>query len=111
MDEFKICIFNCYRPSTLQWFKKNCIITSIVAGKKFSFFKINIKNAIQIVRVMPNMPALIGEGVSCLVSSKSTSENNKKTINKLFLKVGKTNWLKNETEIDKATAISGSGPG
>ncbi|MDC0587163.1 pyrroline-5-carboxylate reductase [bacterium] len=92
-------------------FKKNSLITSIVAGKKISFFKKNIKNAIQIVRVMPNMPALIGEGVSCLVSKKNISKNNKKTINDLFLKVGKTIWLKNEIEIDKATAISGSGPG
>ena len=92
-------------------FKKNILITSIVAGKKISFFKKNIKNVIQIVRVMPNMPALIGEGVSCLVSNKSTSKNNKKIINNLFSKVGKTIWLKNEIEIDKATAISGSGPG
>ena len=92
-------------------FKKNSVIGSIVAGKKISFFKKNIKNAIQIVRVMPNMPAIIGEGVSCLVSNKSTSKNNKKIINKLFSKVGKTIWLKNEIEIDKATAISGSGPG
>ena len=92
-------------------FKKNILIVSIVAGKKISFFKKNIKNAIQIVRVMPNMPALIGEGVSCLVSNKSTSKNNKKIIGNLFSKVGKTIWLKNEIEIDKATAISGSGPG
>ena len=92
-------------------FKKNSLIASVVAGKKISFFKQNIKNAIQIVRVMPNMPALIGEGVSCLVSNKNISKNNKKTINELFLNVGKTIWLKNEIEIDKATAISGSGPG
>ena len=92
-------------------FKKNSFIASIVAGKKISFFKKNIKNATQIVRVMPNMPALIGEGVSCLVSKKNISKHNKKTINDLFLKVGKTFWLKNEIEIDKATAISGSGPG
>ena len=92
-------------------FKKNSLIASIVAGQKISFFKKNINNAIQIVRIMPNMPALIGEGVSCLVSNKNVSKNNKKTINDLFLKVGKTIWLKNEIEIDKATAISGSGPG
>ena len=92
-------------------FKKNSLITSIVAGKKISFFKKNMKNAIQIVRVMPNMPALIGEGFSCLVSNKNISKNNKKIINDLFLKVGKTIWLKNEIEIDKATAITGSGPG
>ena len=92
-------------------FKKNSVIASIVAGKKIIFFKKNIKNSIQIVRVMPNMPALIGEGVSCLVANKSFSKNNRKKINNLFSKVGKTIWLKSEIEIDKATAISGSGPG
>ena len=35
----------------------------------------------------------------------------KKKIDQLFLKVGKIVWLKNENKIDKATAISGSGPG
>jgi len=92
-------------------FKKNSVIASIVAGKKISFFKKNIKNALQIVRIMPNMPALISQGVSCFVSNKNLSNNNKKTINDLFIKVGLTIWLKNEIEIDKATAISGSGPG
>jgi len=57
------------------------------------------------------MPALIREGVSCLVSNKNFSKNNKKIIENLFKKVGKTIWLQNEIEIDKATAISGSGPG
>jgi len=92
-------------------FKNNCVIGSIVAGKKISFFKKNIKNAHQIVRVMPNMPALISQGVSCFVSNKNFSKNNKKVIDELFIKVGKTIWLQNEIEIDKATAISGSGPG
>jgi len=92
-------------------FKKNSVIGSIVAGKKISFFKNNIKNAIQIVRVMPNMPALIGQGVSCLVSNKDFSKRNKKIIEELFVKVGKIIWLLNEREIDMATAISGSGPG
>ena len=92
-------------------FKKNSVIVSIVAGKKITFFKKNIKNSHQIIRIMPNMPALIGEGVSCLVANKNFSKNNKKTINYLFAKVGKIIWLRNEIEIDKATAISGSGPG
>tara|TARA_B100000029_G_C17367223_1_gene884811 strand:- start:131 stop:943 length:813 start_codon:yes stop_codon:yes gene_type:complete len=92
-------------------FKNKSFITSIIAGKKISFFKKNIKNAFQIVRVMPNMPALINEGISCLVSNKNFSKNNKKIIDDLFIKVGKIIWLQNEIEIDKATAISGSGPG
>ncbi len=92
-------------------FKKNSVIGSIIAGKKINFFDINIKNASQIVRLMPNMPALINQGISCIVSNKKLNNNNKKKIDKLFLKVGKTIWLKEETQIDKATAISGSGPG
>ena len=38
-------------------------------------------------------------------------EEIKKIINSLFLNVGKTLWLKNESQINKVTAISGSGPG
>ena len=92
-------------------FKKNSIICTIIAGKKINFFKKNIKNSNQIVRVMPNMPALIAKGMSCIVSNKNLNKINKKKINELFLKVGKTMWLKNENQIDMATAISGSGPG
>ena len=92
-------------------FKKNSVIASIVAGKKINFFKKNIKNALQIVRIMPNMPAIINEGVSCFVANKILSKNNKQAIDDLFIKVGKVIWLKNEVEIDMATAISGSGPG
>ena len=92
-------------------FKKNSIISSIIAGKKINFFKKRLKYAKQFVRIMPNMPALIRNGVSCFVSSNNLSNNNKNKINKLFLTVGKTVWLKNENQIDKATAVSGSGPG
>ena len=60
---------------------------------------------------MPNMPALIRKGVSCFVANKHLSRNNKKIINVLFSKVGKTIWLKSENQIDMVTAISGSGPG
>ena len=92
-------------------FKKNSVIASIIAGKKILFFKSNIKNAIQLVRVMPNMPALINQGTSCLIGNKYFTKSNQKKINELFLKVGETIWLSNEKQIDMATAISGSGPG
>lgn len=92
-------------------FKNNSVIGSIIAGKKINLFNKKIKNSKQIVRIMPNMPALIGQGVSCLVKNKNLSKLNEKKINDLFSKVGKTIWLKNEKQIDMATAISGSGPG
>ena len=91
--------------------KKNIVIGSIIAGNKINFFKKKIKNANQFVRIMPNMPALVRKGISCFVSNSHLSLSNKKKLNELFLTVGKTIWLKNESQIDKATAVSGSGPG
>ena len=82
-----------------------------MAGKKIIFLRKLLPNIKQIVRVMPNMPALIGEGVSCLVSNNYVSNVNKNKVTKLFSKVGITVWLNNEREIDIVTAISGSGPG
>ena len=91
--------------------KKTTVLLSIVAGKKISFFKSNLKNIYQIVRIMPNMPALANKGISCLVANKSVSSSNRLKTNYLFSKVGTTIWMSSEKEIDMATAISGSGPG
>ena len=92
-------------------YKKNVLFISIVAGKKISFFikKLNKKN--QFIRVMPNMPAFIAKGMTCLVSNKLTTRKNKNIATALFRHVGKVLWLKNENLVDKVTAISGSGPG
>ena len=57
------------------------------------------------------MPALINQGMTCLLANNNVTNNNKKIVNSLFLHIGKTLWLKNEIEINKVTAISGSGPG
>ncbi len=92
-------------------FKKNVVVISIVAGKKINIFKNNIFNINQIVRVMPNLPALIGQSMNCMVCNKYVNKNNKNEVKKLFDFTGKSIWLKNEDQIDKATAISGSGPG
>ena len=56
------------------------------------------------------MPALVEEGMSCMVSNHLTSNKNKKIVTSLFNKVGKTIWLNQESDLDKITAISGSGP-
>ena len=90
--------------------KKNILLISIIAGKQINFLQKSIIYTNQIVRVMPNMPALVERGTSCLVSSKSTSFNNKKISLNLFEKVGTAIWLKKESDLDKITAISGSGP-
>ena len=92
-------------------FNKKTIFISIVAGKKIVFFDNYLHSKNKFIRVMPNMPAMINQGMSCLFANKHVSNLNKKLINSLFLKIGKTLWLKKESDINKVTAISGSGPG
>jgi len=92
-------------------FNKKSIAISVIAGKKTEIFKKNLLNISKIVRVMPNMPALIGEGVHCIYTNKSINKKEIKEIDKLFSLSGKTLFFNSETFIDKATAVSGSGPG
>ena len=92
-------------------FNKQAIFVSIVAGKKINFFNKFLPKYNKFVRVMPNMPAVINQGITCLVSNKNFTIKNKKQIDSLFLLVGETIWINKESDINKVTAISGSGPG
>ena len=92
-------------------FNKKTIFVSIVAGIQISLFNKFLKKNNQFIRVMPNMPALVNKGMSCLVANKTVTAKNRNKINSLFLKVGKTLWLNKEKDINIVTAISGSGPG
>ena len=92
-------------------FNSNIAVISVIAGKNISFLKKNFTNLKYFFRVMPNMPAAIGESMNCVVSNKINSKSKNNEIKKLFSHSGKTIFLKNENQIDMSTAISGSGPG
>jgi pyrroline-5-carboxylate reductase len=61
------------------------------------------------VRVMPNLPALIGEGMTVGYSPHPHPED-RAMIADLFNAVGKFAWVEDEALLHAATAISGSGP-
>ena len=92
-------------------FKKDSIIISVIAGIKTKLFENSLKFNKQIVRVMPNMPALIGEGMNCIYANKFINLKNKNEIKKLIEFTGKSVIFDKEKYIDMATAVSGSGPG
>ena len=57
-------------------FKKNIVFVSIIAGINISFFKKFLHKSNQFIRIMPNMPALINQGMSCLVANNYVTKNN-----------------------------------
>ena len=117
--EFDFVIF-AVKPKDLQnlmlelskiKFDSKIALVSVVAGKKIKNFEQEFKYLKNYFRVMPNMPAFIGQGMNCIVSNKKASKISKKEVVELFSYSGITEFFKDENEIDMATAISGSGPG
>ena len=88
---------------------KDRLVISIAAGITTNYIE-KILGDIKVIRVMPNMPAKIGEGMSCLCKGKNSGKKELNFSKELFDKLGKTLVL-NEDMMDAATAISGSGPG
>jgi len=64
---------------------------------------------VPIVRVMPNTPALIGEGASALFANEKARPLLDRALS-IFSAVGKAVVVADEGLIDVVTAISGSGP-
>lgn len=86
---------------------KNALIISVAAGVKTSTFKNILGNEIRITRVMPNIPAVVGQAASAIYSG---IENDSQLANEIFSSIGKCFICKDEAEIDVATALCGSGP-
>lgn len=64
---------------------------------------------VSIVRMMPNLPILCGEGVVGLSLSKIMKNQDKEQLTNIFESLGKLYWLPEE-KIDALTALTGSGP-
>ena len=64
-----------------------------------------------VIRIMPNMPVQIGKGVSALYASQLATHQQKLTVEKLMDTTGQLIWADTEDDIDRLTAIAGSGPG
>lgn len=87
----------------------NKIIISIAAGVSISSIKEILSSSQRIIRVMPNTPALIGEGMSVISPDKDVDEEALTIVEELFSFLGRVLVLP-EKLMDAVTAISGCGP-
>lgn len=65
----------------------------------------------RIIRAMPNTPALVQQGVVGLFANPECRVANQALMTSLFDAIGICGWFENDDEINKITALSGSGPG
>lgn len=91
----------------LNLFHRNTIFISILAGKNIKFFEKILGKNKKIIRLMPNLPILIDEGICAYFANKNLNQFEELESVNLF---GKNLKFFDESAIDKVTAISGSGP-
>ena len=86
------------------------LIVSIAAGITTQKLELYLPEKTRIIRVMPNTPALVGEGMSGIVGGKYVNNNDMEFVKSLLSTIGKCIVVENESQLDIVTAISGSGP-
>ena len=87
----------------------NRLLISIAAGIPSDFIQARVAPGTRIVRVMPNTPALIGEGALAYSLGPNTTEEDRETVRKLLTSLGTLVEVP-EKLMDAVTALSGSGP-
>ena len=88
--------------------RQETLVISIAAGIRTAKIAAALGD-IAIVRVMPNTPALIGEGASALFANDKAKPMLQKA-ESIFSAVGKAVVVDDEDLLDAVTAVSGSGP-
>ncbi len=86
------------------------LIISIAAGTHSRDIDAWLGGKLAVVRVMPNQPALLLQGVSGLFANDLTSNEERNRATEIMSAVGSVVHVADEDSIDAVTAISGTGP-
>ena len=86
------------------------LFISIAAGITIARLSGALGARARIIRVMPNAPAMVGEGMAAIVRGAAATRTDEAFALKIFKAVGDAVALEDETMLDAVTALSGSGP-
>lgn len=87
---------------------KDKLVVSILAGVTTKKIEASLKNT-HVVRVMPNTPAFVNEGMCALCAGLYANDDDLDFVESVLRNIGRTTRI-DEKDIDIVTALSGSGP-
>ncbi len=85
------------------------LLISIAAGVATGTIRAQLGRPVRLIRVMPNTPALVLEGVTAIARAEGLAAGDLEAAQELFGAVGKAVLL-DEDSLDAVTGLSGSGP-
>lgn len=86
------------------------LVLSIAAGVSIARFRALLGEPLNIVRIMPNTPSLVGKGMSGLYAPVNVSQDDRAFTATLMESVGKVCWVDDESGINGVIAAAGSAP-
>jgi pyrroline-5-carboxylate reductase len=87
----------------------NALVISIVAGASILTLQEGLNHQ-TVVRSMPNTPAQIGEGITVWTTSSTVTPDQAEEARKILSACGQEIFVEEESYLDMATALSGTGP-
>lgn len=90
--------------------QKKPLVVSIAAGISQQSLSQWLGAETAIVRCMPNTPALVLTGATALHANANVTDEQCDLAENIMRSVGIALWVKDESELDAVTAVSGSGP-
>ncbi|AUH62765.1 pyrroline-5-carboxylate reductase [Paracoccus zhejiangensis] len=85
------------------------LVVSVAAGTTIATYEQAFPGS-PVVRVMPNTPAAIGQGISAMIGNAAATPAHLDLAEALMRAVGRVVRLEGEDQMDAVTGLSGSGP-
>jgi len=93
----------------LKGIRADALVLSIIAGASIKKLSTGLKHK-AVVRSMPNTPGQIGEGITVWTASREVTEEQQEMARAILGALGEEVFVEDESYLDMATALSGSGP-
>ena len=90
--------------------RSTTLVISIVAGTSLSALSKGLDHR-QVVRAMPNTPAMVGEAMTVWAAAATVSAEQLAFVRAVFTAIGREMQVDGKHYVDMATAVNGSGPG
>lgn len=96
-------------PGIREALDANSLIISIVAGTPINVFRRGL-GVEKIIRAMPNTPGQVGHGMTVWTATDAVDELDRQRAQAILGALGKELYVAEESYLDMATALSGTGP-
>ncbi len=97
-------------PAYEKFASSDVVFVSVAAGVRSDKLEQGLGDATPIVRVMPNTPAAIAEGMMVIYYNQHVAQDQRAFVERLMNSSGETAVIEDEDLMDAVTAVSGSGP-